>query len=109
MRRSDSTLRVRSASVQASDTFFSFHQFMNAYDVQVVDADGKLTLDQPKNKSGLTRALADYAILIGYLKKGVGNGTVPSATSAPVIAFGGSYGGMLASWFRIKYPHVVVG
>ena len=55
------------ASVQASDTFYSFHMFMNAYDVQVVDEDGKLTLDQPKNRAGLVKALADYAAIV---KKG---------------------------------------
>uniref|UniRef100_A0A7N2LA90 Lysosomal Pro-X carboxypeptidase n=1 Tax=Quercus lobata TaxID=97700 RepID=A0A7N2LA90_QUELO len=29
--------------------------------------------------------------------------------NSPVIVIGGSYGGMLASWFRLKYPHVALG
>ncbi|XP_073044271.1 uncharacterized protein [Primulina eburnea] len=50
-----------------------------------------------------TQALADYATLIIDLKKNL------TATDSPVVVFGGSYGGMLAAWFRLKYPHVAIG
>ncbi|KAL4182982.1 hypothetical protein AMTRI_Chr11g95910 [Amborella trichopoda] len=49
------------------------------------------------------QASADYAMLIIDLKKNL------SAKDSPVVVMGGSYGGMLATWFRLKYPHVCIG
>ena len=49
------------------------------------------------------QALEDYVLLIAYLKATV------ASSSSPVVAFGGSYGGMLSAWLRIKYPGTVVG
>ncbi|KAL8250930.1 hypothetical protein R6Q59_034623 [Mikania micrantha] len=49
------------------------------------------------------QALADYAVLITDLKRNL------SAEASPVILFGGSYGGMLAAWMRLKYPHIAIG
>lgn len=47
--------------------------------------------------------LADYAALLAALQGSL------NATSSAVVAFGGSYGGTLATFFRLKYPHLTVG
>ncbi|GAX83175.1 hypothetical protein CEUSTIGMA_g10601.t1 [Chlamydomonas eustigma] len=49
------------------------------------------------------QAMADFAGLITELK------VDRKARSSAVIGFGGSYGGMIGSWFRMKYPHLVDG
>ncbi|XP_040195902.1 lysosomal Pro-X carboxypeptidase [Rana temporaria] len=66
---------------------------------------GNLSYNDPIHLNYLTseQALADFAVLIRFIKESA------DAEHSPVIAIGGSYGGMLAAWMRIKYPHVIVG
>ncbi len=56
---------VRSASVcrwvwMSTDSLQSFYTFMDAYNVKLVDDDGKLLVDDPKVREGLIGALKDY-------------------------------------------------
>ena len=44
----------------------------------------------------LAQAMADYAELVWALKQELRD------PELPVVGFGGSYGGMLATWFRMK-------
>uniref|UniRef100_A0A6G1S9G8 Lysosomal Pro-X carboxypeptidase n=1 Tax=Aceria tosichella TaxID=561515 RepID=A0A6G1S9G8_9ACAR len=67
------------------------------------------TLISPKQTKTLgylssEQALADYAKLIYELKHNIFD-----AKHSPVITLGGSYGGMLAAWMRMKYPNLVDG
>ena len=57
------------------------------------------------NKQFLTvdNVLMDYNELIKSIK------VQYNAGDKAVIAFGGSYGGMLAAWMRMKYPQTIQG
>lgn len=49
------------------------------------------------------QAIADYAVILTNLKQQLG------WPKRKVIAFGGSYGGMLTAYMRFKYPNIVDG
>jgi len=51
----------------------------------------------------IEQALADYANLMVHLKAEYGT------PDSPIVTFGGSYGGQLAAYMRIKYPNLVTG
>ncbi|XP_031401896.1 lysosomal Pro-X carboxypeptidase-like [Punica granatum] len=68
-----------------------------------------LSLEEALNNSNTrghfnsAQTLADYAEVIIHVKR------MLNAQKSPVIVMGGSYGGMLAAWFRLKYPHIALG
>jgi multiple sugar transport system substrate-binding protein len=61
--------------VDSSDSYYSFLTFMDAYNVRLVDDNGKLLVGDPKVRQGLINALRDYTM--PYTK----GCTPPSATS----------------------------
>lgn len=66
---------------------------------------GKNSTKDPSHLKYLSseQALADFAYVINKIKE------EPGLAQSPVIAFGGSYGGMLAAWMRMHYPNIVAG
>lgn len=67
--------------------------------------DNKTEAMEGSNKQFLTvdNVLMDYNELIKSIKMEY------NAQDKAVIAFGGSYGGMLAAWMRMKYPQTIQG
>ena len=61
--------------VDASDSFFSFLTFMDAYNVKLVNDSGKLLVDDPTVRAALINAVTDYTAV--YTK----GCTPPSSTS----------------------------
>lgn len=49
------------------------------------------------------QAMADFAYLIDHIRQTMG------ALDSAFIGFGGSYGGMIAAWFRVHYPNAIDG
>ena len=47
-------------SSNSSDTIFAYMMFLNAYDVKIADENGKLLVDDPKNREGMIKALESY-------------------------------------------------
>ncbi|EFA10876.1 lysosomal Pro-X carboxypeptidase [Tribolium castaneum] len=70
---------------------------------------GNASFSNPGHLGFLTssQALADYVYLINHLQ--TTHQRSEYLSKVPVVAFGGSYGGMLAAWLRMKYPASVVG
>ena len=46
--------------VDSSDTFYSYLTYMDAYDVKLVDDDGKLRVDDKQVRQGLVNSMRDY-------------------------------------------------
>ncbi|HVE48896.1 MAG TPA: ABC transporter substrate-binding protein [Casimicrobiaceae bacterium] len=61
--------------VDGTDSFFSFLTFADAYNAKIVDDNGKLVLDDPKNRAALVNAMRDYT---GLLTRGC---SPPSSTA----------------------------
>jgi len=83
---------------------FAEHRFYGASIPKQTHTEARRETDrQPMKYLTHELALADFASLIDYLKAEF------KASQSPVISFGGSYGGKLSAWLRMKYPTSVAG
>uniref|UniRef100_A0AC35TW47 Lysosomal Pro-X carboxypeptidase n=1 Tax=Rhabditophanes sp. KR3021 TaxID=114890 RepID=A0AC35TW47_9BILA len=94
----------------ASSTFnnaaiiFAEHRYYGSFKNRPYQKNATFSVNQLGYLSS-SQALADYASLVIALKDGL----LPGSTNSPVITFGTGYGGSLAAWMRIKYPHLITG
>lgn len=64
------------------------------------------TARQSLGFAGPDQAIQDYLALLRYIQR-TEHGSFAFGKRVRVIAFGGSYGGMLAAWMRLKHPSVI--
>ena len=50
--------------------------------------------------------MADYVLFLNWYKRDILN-CVQDDNCPAMVSFGGSYGGMLAAWMRMKIPNVI--
>jgi multiple sugar transport system substrate-binding protein len=55
-------------SATATDTFYQFEEFLEAYNVHLLDKDGRLQIDLPNIRKAIVAALAQYS---GFYKDGL--------------------------------------
>ncbi|EGG16784.1 peptidase S28 family protein [Cavenderia fasciculata] len=79
--------------------FFAEHRYYG----QTLPFGNESTVPENLQYCTSEQALADYATIIPQVLEDLGG------LNCPVISVGGSYGGMLASWMRMKYPNIVDG
>uniref|UniRef100_A0A7I4Y8C7 Peptidase S28 domain containing protein n=1 Tax=Haemonchus contortus TaxID=6289 RepID=A0A7I4Y8C7_HAECO len=89
--------RYNAAIIFAEHRFYGESQPFGNQSYATIENMGYLTSEQ---------ALADYAALIYELKTPNNSLEIYYPKETPVIAVGGSYGGI---WFRMKYPHLITG
>ncbi|XP_074318272.1 uncharacterized protein LOC141655072 [Silene latifolia] len=65
--------------------------------------DNAFSSDEIRDCLTTEQALADFAEVIKFVKRNI------TKHDSPTIVIGGSYSGMLAAWFRLKYPHFAIG
>lgn len=95
------------ASVETLDRVLVFaeHRFFG----QSRPEEDKLPASKLYPYLGSKEALADYVSVIKAFRRRHHYLGLLDEARWPLIAFGGSYGGMLAAWIRYKYPSVVQG